>query len=150
MTDPEQRKAFVAELHRLKTDIFMRMVESGAMPLRPGVRRLVGTCPSVTAVPTFERRGCLSGVQQVVVGALRMHCQGQERHGPFSAATALSRIGLRNRPIPTCHSSTGAHGHDCSSLTFCRLHEGKLSEVSCVACAARLRLMVAATQASAA
>ena len=39
---PEDRKAFVAELHRLKTDIFMRMVESGAMPLRPGVRRLVG------------------------------------------------------------------------------------------------------------
>ena len=45
MTDPEQRKAFVAELHRLKTDIFMRMVESGAMPLRPGVQRLIGACP---------------------------------------------------------------------------------------------------------
>ena len=39
---PEERKAFIAELHRLKTNIFMRMVESGAMPLRPGVRRLVG------------------------------------------------------------------------------------------------------------
>lgn len=30
------------ELHKLKTDIFMGMVESGAMPLRPGVKRLVG------------------------------------------------------------------------------------------------------------
>ena len=52
MTDPEQRKAFVAELHRLKTDIFMRMVESGAMPLRPGVRRLVGACPQGSGLCT--------------------------------------------------------------------------------------------------
>ena len=33
------------ELHLLKTDIFMRMVESGMMPLRPGVKRLVGAVP---------------------------------------------------------------------------------------------------------
>ena len=40
--DPAERQAFVKELHLLKTDIFMRMVESGMMPLRPGVKRLVG------------------------------------------------------------------------------------------------------------
>jgi len=39
--DPEARKALVAELHKLKTDLFMGLVESGAMPLRPGVQRLV-------------------------------------------------------------------------------------------------------------
>ncbi|WIA23378.1 hypothetical protein OEZ85_000140 [Tetradesmus obliquus] len=39
--DPEARKTLVAELHKLKTDLFMQLVETGAMPLRPGVRRLV-------------------------------------------------------------------------------------------------------------
>ena len=43
--DPAERQAFVKELHLLKTDIFMRMVESGMMPLRPGVKRLVGAAP---------------------------------------------------------------------------------------------------------
>ena len=42
VTDPAERKQLVAELHKLKTDIFMDMVEAGSMPLRPGVARLVG------------------------------------------------------------------------------------------------------------
>ena len=41
MQSPEERQEFVKGLHLLKTDIFMEMVESGAMPLRPGVRRLI-------------------------------------------------------------------------------------------------------------
>lgn len=41
ITDPAARKELVQKLHLLKTDIFMEMVESGAMPLRPGVARLV-------------------------------------------------------------------------------------------------------------
>ena len=40
--DAQQRQELVKELHLLKTDIFMKMVESGMMPLRPGVSRLVG------------------------------------------------------------------------------------------------------------
>lgn len=32
------------ELHLLKTDLFMELVESGRMPLRQGVSRLVGGC----------------------------------------------------------------------------------------------------------
>lgn len=50
MPDPAQRAAFVKELHLLKTDIFMRMVESGMMPLRPGVQRLVGTARLLSKV----------------------------------------------------------------------------------------------------
>ena len=37
-----KRKDFVAELHKLKTNLFMDMVMAGRMPLRPGVARLVG------------------------------------------------------------------------------------------------------------
>lgn len=49
--DAKQRQDLVKELHLLKTDIFMKMVESGMMPLRPGVQRLVGAAP-VTRSPT--------------------------------------------------------------------------------------------------
>ena len=40
-TETEQ-KDFVAELHKLKTNLFMDMVVAGRMPLRPGVARLIG------------------------------------------------------------------------------------------------------------
>lgn len=42
LQESDERAAFVAELHKLKTNIFMEMVEAGQMPLRPGVKRLVG------------------------------------------------------------------------------------------------------------
>ncbi len=50
--DPAERKQLVAELHKLKTDIFMDMVEAGSMPLRPGVARLVGAWYAVTPAPS--------------------------------------------------------------------------------------------------
>jgi HAD superfamily hydrolase (TIGR01509 family) len=39
--DPASQKALVADLHALKTDLFMTIVERREMPLRPGVARLV-------------------------------------------------------------------------------------------------------------
>ena len=41
ITKPEERQGLVRELHALKTELFMDIVETGAMPLRPGVKRLV-------------------------------------------------------------------------------------------------------------
>jgi len=35
------RNTLIQELHRLKTDLFMKIVEHGELPLRPGVARLV-------------------------------------------------------------------------------------------------------------
>ncbi len=35
------RDALIKELHRIKTDCYMQIVESGRLPLRPGVARLV-------------------------------------------------------------------------------------------------------------
>jgi HAD superfamily hydrolase (TIGR01509 family) len=35
------KDAFIKELHKLKTDLFMQIIESGELPLRPGVARLV-------------------------------------------------------------------------------------------------------------
>ena len=42
MQDKEAQQAFVKELHLLKTDLFMALIEEGSLPLRPGVKRLVG------------------------------------------------------------------------------------------------------------
>ena len=35
------RDGLITELHKLKTEIFMELIVSGALPLRPGVARLV-------------------------------------------------------------------------------------------------------------
>ncbi len=35
------RDDFIKEMHKLKTDCYMRIIESGQLPLRPGVARLV-------------------------------------------------------------------------------------------------------------
>ncbi len=40
-SDAAARADLVKDLHKLKTDLFMGLVETGAMPLRPGVARLV-------------------------------------------------------------------------------------------------------------
>lgn len=40
--DADARQAMVKELHARKTALFMELVDSGRVPLRPGVERLVG------------------------------------------------------------------------------------------------------------
>jgi HAD superfamily hydrolase (TIGR01509 family) len=38
---PEDAAELIRRLHRRKTDIFIELIESGALPLRPGVRRIM-------------------------------------------------------------------------------------------------------------
>jgi HAD superfamily hydrolase (TIGR01509 family) len=37
----QDKDAFIKELHKLKTDLFMQIIESGELPLRPGVARII-------------------------------------------------------------------------------------------------------------
>ena len=39
--DDEVKDVLISELHKLKTDYFMQIIESGQLPPRPGVRRLI-------------------------------------------------------------------------------------------------------------
>jgi HAD superfamily hydrolase (TIGR01509 family) len=39
--DDKKKDALIADLHKLKTDYFMQIIESGQLPPRPGVRRLI-------------------------------------------------------------------------------------------------------------
>lgn len=41
VTDPNERKELVKKLHLRKTEMFLELVYEGALPLRPGVKRMV-------------------------------------------------------------------------------------------------------------
>jgi len=36
---PEEQQTYIKDMHLLKTGLFMKMIETGALPLRPGVAR---------------------------------------------------------------------------------------------------------------
>ena len=56
-TDPAARKAFLKELHEMKTDIFNELIETGRLPVRPGVKRLIGAYSLLTSINfLFEER----------------------------------------------------------------------------------------------
>ncbi|KAK9825328.1 hypothetical protein WJX74_009721 [Apatococcus lobatus] len=64
------RQALVKELHLLKTDIFMEMVEGGAMPLRPGILRLVKEANDVglkIAVCSTSNEKAVSKIVEVLI-----------------------------------------------------------------------------------
>ncbi|KAK9816684.1 hypothetical protein WJX72_003671 [[Myrmecia] bisecta] len=71
MQDPEERKALIKDLHTLKTDIFMEMIEAGQMPLRPGVQRLVGeaiAAKTPVAVCSTSNERAVSTIVRVLLG----------------------------------------------------------------------------------
>jgi len=61
-----ERDGFVAEAHKLKTRLFMELIRSGALPLRPGIARLVDEAIAAG----IKMAGCSTsneqGVQAVV------------------------------------------------------------------------------------
>lgn len=63
--------ALIAQLHRLKTDIFMELIESGALPLRPGVARMVDAAQAAglqVAVCSTSNERAVEKVVQVLLG----------------------------------------------------------------------------------
>jgi len=69
--DPEEQQKLVARLHKLKTDIFMEMVEGGSMPLRPGVARLVNEAIKEkvpVAVCSTSNERAVSKIVEVMLG----------------------------------------------------------------------------------
>ncbi|CAI7818106.1 unnamed protein product [Closterium sp. NIES-54] len=73
-TDPSERAAFVAGLHKSKTALFMQLVETGALPLRPGVARLIDE-----ALAAGVRVAVCSTSNEKAVGAIVRVMLGEER-----------------------------------------------------------------------
>lgn len=70
-TDPSARSDLVKSLHLLKTDLFMDLVETGAMPLRPGVKRLVQEAIDAgvpVAVCSTSNERAVSTIVRVMLG----------------------------------------------------------------------------------
>ncbi len=106
---PGDRTGFVAELHRRKTQIFLDLLASGAIPLRPGVERLLGearaqgvrlaiattTAPeNVTTLLRYSGRGDLSGWFDAVAAGDEVPAK---KPAPDIYELALARLGLGPR-----------------------------------------------------
>jgi HAD superfamily hydrolase (TIGR01509 family) len=68
------RDALIKKLHLLKTDLFMALVESGAMPLRSGIARLVDAADAAglrLAVCSTSHERAVSGVVERLLGPRR-------------------------------------------------------------------------------
>jgi HAD superfamily hydrolase (TIGR01509 family) len=72
--DTAGKDAFIKDLHALKTDLFMRIIGSGDLPLRPGVERLVDEAMTANlklAVCTTSNERSVNAVLDSLLGAQR-------------------------------------------------------------------------------
>jgi len=70
---PAEEDSVIARLHARKTDIFLELLESGALPLRPGVRRLMEEAMSlglVLGVCTTSNERAARAVTSTVLGSI--------------------------------------------------------------------------------
>lgn len=70
----DARDALIAGLHRAKTDIFMDLIDSRALPLRPGVARMVDAAQAAgvpVAVCSTSNERAVGAVVRVLLGADR-------------------------------------------------------------------------------
>ncbi len=69
-----ERDAAIASLHKLKTDLFMELIETGALPLRPGIARIVDEALSAQlkiAVCSTSNERAVQAVVDKMLGAKR-------------------------------------------------------------------------------
>lgn len=91
--------ALIQELHRLKTDLFMRIVESGQLPLRSGVKRLVDE-----AIAAGIQLAVCSTSNERAVTAIVRTLLGPERLTKF--AVFAGDIVPRKKPAPDIYNLT--------------------------------------------
>ncbi|RPI22761.1 MAG: HAD family hydrolase, partial [Acidobacteria bacterium] len=104
------RDAFIQELHHLKTDLFMNLVESGQLPLRSGIRRLVDE-----AICSSVRLAVCSTSNERAVTAIVQTLLGQERRERFEIFAG--DIVARKKPDPAIYNyaceQMGLQAGDC-------------------------------------
>lgn len=70
----EKREALIKDLHKHKTDLFMRIIESGDLPLRPGIARIVDEAIAAglkLAVCSTSNERAVQAVVDVLLGPAR-------------------------------------------------------------------------------
>ena len=96
--DIADRDEFIKEMHKLKTDCFMRVIESGQLPLRPGVARLVdeaiGGNVTLAVCSTSNERAVTNIVERLL---------GPERRSRFAAILAGDVVS-KKKPDPEIYN----------------------------------------------
>jgi len=92
--DVSDSDALIKELHKLKTDFFLQIIESGEMPLRPGVARLVDETIAANITLAVCSTSHERAVNLVVEKLL-----GPERKAHFSAIFAGDVVS-KKKPDP--------------------------------------------------
>ncbi len=88
------RDDLVARLHRLKTDLFLRIIEGGQLPARPGVARIVDEAASIGLTLAV-----CSTSNERAVHAVVTHLLGPQRRRAFAGLFA-GDIVPRKKPAP--------------------------------------------------
>jgi HAD superfamily hydrolase (TIGR01509 family) len=84
----------ISELHKLKTELFMELIQSGALPLRPGVVRLIDE-----AIDNDIKLAVCSTSNDRAVNTIIDVLLGKERKNKFSAILAGDVV-ARKKPDP--------------------------------------------------
>ena len=96
--DVSDRDALIKELHKLKTDFFMQIIESGELPLRPGVARLVDEATAANITLAVCSTSHERAVHLVVERLL-----GPQRKAHFSAILAGDVVS-KKKPDPEIYN----------------------------------------------
>jgi len=94
----DDRDAFIRELHRLKTDLYMKIVESGELTLRPGVARLVDE----SAAAGLKLAVCSTSNERAV-NLIAETLLGSERKARFDAILAGDVVS-KKKPDPEIYN----------------------------------------------
>ena len=97
-SDSTDKDTLIKELHKLKTDFFMQIIESGELPLRPGVARLVDE-----AIEAGVALAICSTSHERAVNLVAEKLLGPERKSRFSSILAGDVVS-KKKPNPEIYN----------------------------------------------
>lgn len=112
---PEDEAAVIQKLHLRKTDVFIGLLDSGALPLRPGVARLMREAQAAAltlAVCTTSNERAASAVTGTLLADIRFafilagDMVKRKKPDPEIYQTALARSGLHPHEVVVVEDSS--------------------------------------------
>jgi HAD superfamily hydrolase (TIGR01509 family) len=94
---PIDQEPLIKRLHELKTDYFIHLIETGELPVRSGINRIVDEAHAAGA----KLAVCSTSNERAVTGVVS-RLLGPERHAKFSAIFA-GDIVTRKKPDPAIY-----------------------------------------------
>jgi HAD superfamily hydrolase (TIGR01509 family) len=96
--DVTDRDAFIREMHKLKTERFMQIIDEGGLPLRPGVARLIDA-----AIADGMTLAVCSTSNERAVNLVMSRMLGEDRKSKFAAILAGDVV-KKKKPDPEIYN----------------------------------------------